>query len=257
MAFALPSPALRWRVRSRERAVSSCASRSTLDAVAAHRRPVWTKQHLGFGQPTRVRAAALGAAHDLRSRLANPRLMPQHLRTRNTRALVINPGDEGTPWVDPSSDLMLSDITEEVLTADVASMLGVTHLMAVSADDVVWPVRALLYGVFSRVMVSLVVSAPRASGQAARSLNVIFLVDTGSPYTFISQSTYEALGYSDSLPKAAQLRVHGANITVQPSHSHFKDVNVLGTDFLVRARCSLMLDFANAVGTLDKSGEAM
>ena len=200
MALPLPSPALRWGVRSREHAVSSCAHRSTLGAVAAHRPPVWATQHLGFGQLTRVRAAALGVA-------------------RGIRALVINPGDEGTPWVDPSGDLMLSDVTEEVLTADVASMLGVTHLTAVNADDVVWPVRALLYGVFSRVMVSLVVTAPRASGEAARSVNVIFLLDTGSPYTFISQSTYEALGYSESLPTAAQLRVHGANITVKPSHS--------------------------------------
>ena len=183
--------------------------------------------------------------------------MLQHLRTRDFRALVINPGDGGTPWVDPSCDLMLSDVTEEVLTADVAGMLGVTHLTAVNADDVVWPVRALLYGVFSRVMVSLVVTAPRASGEAARSVNVIFLLDTGSPFTFISQRTYKALGYSDSLPKAAQLRVHGASITVKPSHSHFVDVNVLGTDFLVRARCSLTLDFANAVGTLDKVGQAI
>jgi hypothetical protein len=43
-------------------------------------------------------------------------------------------------------------------------------------------------------------------------------------------------------------------MTVQPSHSHFKDVNVLGTDFLVRARCSLMLDFATVEGLLDKAG---
>ena len=186
--------------------------------------------------------------------------MPQHLRTRNIRALVVNPGDEGTTWVDPSSsDLMLSDITEEVLIADIASMLDVTHLAPASADDMVWPVRALLYGIFSRAMVSLVVSAARAkaaAGKAARNVNVIFLVDTGSPYTFISQSTFVALGYNDSLPRTASLCVHGVNMTVQPSHSHFKDVNVLGTDFLVRARCSLMLDFATAEGLLDKAGEA-
>ena len=56
---------------------------------------------------------------------------------------------------------------------------------------------------------------------------------------------------------AAYYSCFGANITVKPSHSHFKDVNVLGTDFLVRARCSLMLDFANAVGTLDKVRETI
>jgi hypothetical protein len=49
---------------------------------------------------------------------------------------------------------MLSDITEEVLIADIASMLDVTHLAPASADDMVWPVRALLYGIFCRAMVS-------------------------------------------------------------------------------------------------------
>ena len=184
--------------------------------------------------------------------------MPQHVRTRTVRAHVINPGDGGTAWVDPkSSSLMLSDVTEEVLTADVACVLDVTHLAPASADDVAWPVRALLYGVFSRAVVSLVVSAAaRAPGKAARSVNVIFLVDTGSPYTFIPQSTFAALGYNDSPPRAASLCVHGVNLTVQPSHSHFKGVNVLGTDFLVRAGCSLMLDFAAAEGLLGKAALA-
>ena len=156
-----------------------------------------------------------------------------------------------------SSDLMLSDVTEEVLRADIASMLGVTHLAPASADDVVWPVRALLYGVFGRAMVSLVVSAAaRAPGKAARSVNVIFVVDTGSPYTFMPQSTFAALGYNDALPQSASLRVHGVNMTVLPSRSHFKDVNVLGTDFFVRARCSLMLDYAAAEGVLSRAGDA-
>ena len=164
MALALPSPALRSRVRSRERAVSSCAPRSTLGAAAAHPRPVWIAERVGLGQPTRVRAAPLGAARHLPSHLASPRLMPQHVRARNIRALVVNPGDEGTPWVDPSSsDLLLSDLTEEVLTAGIASMLDVAHLAPASADDVAWPVRALLYGAFSRAMVSLVVSAAAAA----------------------------------------------------------------------------------------------
>ena len=90
-------------------------------------------------------------------------------------------------------------------------------------------------------------------------MNVIFVVDTGCPYTFMSQSTFAALGYNDAPPQSAALCVHGVSMTVQPSHSHFKDANVLGTDFLVRARCSLVLDFATAKGVLssDTAGGAM
>jgi hypothetical protein len=154
-------------------------------------------------------------------------------------------------WVDPSSaDLMLSDLTEQLLAADIASLLDVTHLAPARAEDVAWPVRAVLYGVFSRVMVSLVVCAPPRAGRAAAALHVVFLVDTGRPYTFVSQSTFKALRYTDALPRSTSLRVQGVDMTVQPSHSHFADVNVIGTDFLVRARCTLALDFATTGGLL-------
>jgi hypothetical protein len=167
------------------------------------------------------------------------------------QAHVINPGDEGM-WVDAAeADLMLSDVTHELLAADIAPALGVAHLAPVCAD-VTWPVRACLFGAFSRVMASVVVTAPpRTLEAAARSVNVVFVVDTGSPYTFLAQSTLQALGYGDTPPRHVPLCVHGVGMTVQASHSRFADANVLGTDFLVRARCMLTLDFSGCEGLLD------
>ena len=78
-------------------------------------------------------------------------------------------------------------------------------------------------------MVSLVVLR-QSTGEA---VHVIFLVVTGSAYTYLSHAVYTALGYVDSIPKAAELNVHGVAVTVSPSpiDSHFADVNVLGQDF--------------------------
>jgi hypothetical protein len=177
-------------------------------------------------------------------------MIAQRARVRNVQTRVVNPGDEGL-WADSASDLMLSDVTEDMLAADVAPLLGVTHLAPVGAAAT-WPVRACLFGVFSRVMVSLVVSVPpRAPSETARAVAVVFLVDTGSPYTFLAQRTFEEFGFLDTLPRRTTLCVHGMDMTVQVSHSHFADVNVLGTDFLVRARCRLTLDFGTTRGLLD------
>ena len=145
------------------------------------------------------------------------------------KVLIIDPSGESS-WVDPNTmDIMLTDIDEEQLREAVAEKLGVVYLSHVPADSARFPVRGAVYGRLERLMVSLVVMRP-STGEAVR---VIFLVVTGSAYTYLSHAVYAALGYAESIPKAAELNVHGVALTVSPSRvdSHFADVNVLGQDF--------------------------
>ena len=141
-----------------------------------------------------------------------------------------DPGDESA-WV-PSDDLDIvstdfADFDELELRTASAAALGVTYLSSASADAACFPVHGIVFGPLSRVLVNLVVSQ-RA---ARRAINVLFLVNTGSPHTYCSPAVYAALGVTDSLPKALVLNVHGVELSVSPSHGNFTDVNVLGQDF--------------------------
>jgi hypothetical protein len=139
---------------------------------------------------------------------------------------------------------MLTDIDEEQLREAVAEKLGVVYLSRAPADSAHFPVRGAVYGRMERLMVSLVVLR-QSTGEAVR---VIFLVVTGSAYTYLSHAAYAALGYADSIPKAAELNVHGVTLTVSPSpvDSHFADVNVLGQDFFRDGGVDLVVQHSRA-----------
>ena len=71
------------------------------------------------------------------------------------------------------------------------------------------------------------------------------MLDTSSPFTYLSPSTSQALGFNDSVPESFQASVHGQSMTVysSPQTSHFKDINLLGADFLSREQCQLGVDY--------------
>ena len=139
----------------------------------------------------------------------------------------LDPGDE-PGWISPESlDFLLPDIDECVLRTAVAESLGVKYLASAALTDQRFPVSGVIFGRLPRIMVSLVVYR-HAVG---RAVNVIFVVSTGSPYTFCAPAVFAALGVTDSLPKGLQLNVQGVDISVSPSHAHFADANVLGQDF--------------------------
>ena len=83
------------------------------------------------------------------------------------------------------------------------------------------------YGDYQRVLVKAVVAYRNA-------LNVIMLVDTGSPYTFLTEETLKAIGVQmdDQPSDHAFVVVNGQRVEVGISKAHFKDVDVLGTNFM-------------------------
>ena len=104
-------------------------------------------------------------------------------------------------------------------------MSEVTSGDGVSHDDVL---NGVTFGDYSRVLVKAVLTAK------GKSLNAIMLVDTGSPYTFLTGETFKALqvNLEDQPEDQAFVLVNGQRTKAHLSKAHFEDVNVLGTNFL-------------------------
>lgn len=137
-------------------------------------------------------------------------------------------------------DVLLTDFGERDLRTNVAREFT-TEFLA-DADPQIppqWPVHGIVYGRYYRVIVELTVKRRDAARR------VFFLLGTGSPFTYLSPCTLQALGFSDSVPKSLQASVHGQHMTVysSPQASHFKDINLLGSDFLSVEQCQLGVDY--------------
>lgn len=72
-----------------------------------------------------------------------------------------------------------------------------------------------------------------------KSVYAIMLVDTGSPYTFLTDETFKALGINleEHQSDQAFLLLNAQRTKAHLSKAHFEEVNVLGTNFLDFVSC--------------------
>lgn len=170
--------------------------------------------------------------------VAGPRLKRRRVNrcAREVSGILVDAND-----IPPQDvDLFLPDVGERELRTDIAREFA-TEFLA-SADPLAtpqWPVSGIVYGRHSRVIIQLTVS------RCNFARRVFFQLVTGSPFTYLSPTTLQALGFNNSIPESLQASVHGQQMTVysSPQSSQFKDVNLLGSDFLNRERCQLMIDY--------------
>ena len=66
----------------------------------------------------------------------------------------------------------------------------------------------------------------------SKTICVHFLVDTVSPNT-----------YQERIPGCANVIIHGTAITVQPSTNHFKNVDILGQDYLAKMGALMITNY--------------
>jgi hypothetical protein len=148
-------------------------------------------------------------------------------------------------------DMLFTDITAEELLI-VAERLGVDYLGPAPTFPVSFPVEGEIYGPNKRLMVNLACRRRRAD---TSFINVIFLIDTGSPASYLSAKAMEALigNTGCHLPQQLPVMIHSKNVIVcHLSHhdKHFVDVNVLGADFLVENGLTLKANYSNKICTL-------
>ena len=169
-------------------------------------------------------------------------------RLHYSSALVV----DTAKFLKPSDfDVVLNDINETDLYL-IGEMEGVLYLN-VSTSQPIFPVERIVMGMNRRYMVNLL--ARRKNTQHFR--NVFFMVDTGSPYTFISKTTMEAMVRPDSsIPSMIKLEIQGETSMIcylSPPDKHFADVNLLGMDFLEMKGAHLITDWPQKTFVLHDS----
>jgi hypothetical protein len=132
-------------------------------------------------------------------------------------------------------DVLVADIHESSF-ADIGAALGCTRLS--SGGLPAYPVRGCFYGPCRRIFLQLVVRA----GQRP-PINVLFMVDTGAPVSFLRRDTLRALGFVDATPECANVTVHGVSVAVGRSHGHFDSVDLLGQDFFTQLGGVAIIDY--------------
>ncbi|CAH1755814.1 2780_t:CDS:2, partial [Entrophospora sp. SA101] len=77
--------------------------------------------------------------------------------------------------------------------------------------------------------------------------DIHFLIDTGSPKTFICNETYDAFKVTITNASPHKMLINNKPIIAPllPINSHFTDVNLLGTEYLKTFDTKLIVNFEN------------
>jgi hypothetical protein len=140
-------------------------------------------------------------------------------------------------YIKPSlQDFLLTDIGAKELR-EIGKVMEVEYLGHASFPGT-FPVEGTIWDPNHRLMVNLV--CRRQTKSDAPSCNIIFLIDTGSPSTYLCQEAMESLiGKDCNIPQTLFVEIHSEEAIqthISPNDSHFAEVNVLGMDFLYNNR---------------------
>ena len=143
-----------------------------------------------------------------------------------------------------SPEDLLSDVHSKDLHEDVSSQLRIAYLKDADKNSTSKS-SGIVYGPHNRVFVATVLR------KGGRSKYVHFLVDTGSPYTYICNEVLQSFNIAAPDPKTS-IRIHLNDMptTAMQSHGHFIDINLLGTDFMKTFGCVLTVDFEKGTASL-------
>lgn len=166
---------------------------------------------------------------------------------------------EATDYVAVESfDVLLTDLKAEDI-ARIAVGQGVKHLSPAKHQNIDAPTTTIIkgttFGENARILVMAVVSrsSSKQSQQVISPLNVAMLVDTGSPYVFLTAKTWSILGVKrEDLPNdQAYVKINGVRVFAHMSGNHFQDIDILGASFL--KFCKLTVDYPEATVELQIS----
>ena len=155
-------------------------------------------------------------------------------------------------YIEPSlQDMLLTDITAEELLK-IAERLGVDYLGPAAEFPCSFPKSGKIHGNNKRLMVSLSCCRKKEN---SKPINIIFLIDTSSPNTFLSDKAMEALAGKPGCNIGSTMDVSIQSLKniechISPHDKHFADVNVLGADFLVKNGLTLKANYSSDICTL-------
>jgi hypothetical protein len=182
------------------------------------------------------------------------------LAVQQQRQNMIEASDESPLLVDTvknaNFDILLTGIDQNDLYM-MGEMEGKGYLnISESLLKPVFPVEGMIMQSHnSRLMINLL--ARRSSTSEPYKLrHVIFMVDTGSPYTFLSKTAMRALMQNaksssscrleEDVPSMMKVEIQGSHpipCYLSPADKHFADINVLGVDFLHFIKGQIVIDW--------------
>jgi hypothetical protein len=162
-------------------------------------------------------------------------------KTNEASSLIM---DDPTYIAPNQQDMLLLDITANYLHHDLSACFGVQYLSVVPQDEELEryktrTVHGTIIGNNKRFMVNLPCrrksnrNYPTSPKAALPFHNVFFIVDTGSPHSYLCPEAISSLVGGNGSPVPTLLKVElltggVLDFHVSPSGSHFADVNVLG-----------------------------
>ncbi|PAV87538.1 hypothetical protein WR25_09483 [Diploscapter pachys] len=166
--------------------------------------------------------------------------------TENKKASWLNDPCERLAIPPDMHEMMFRDIDKQGL-AELGDQEGIVNLSPTVFPSVAFPADGVIYSESNRLMVCLPCRHVR---KPAATVNVWFIVDTGSNWTFLAKETIEALICKDD-PFPRRLRVAigdpnseiECNVSPPEPEGHFEDANVLGMLALRYLKLSVVADW--------------
>ena len=158
------------------------------------------------------------------------------------RAMPIDPTSFASYIPPQTYDIMLSDIHTEDLP-EMATDINVAYL-GDAPTAFAFPAKGLIYGFHMRMIIALPVA------KRGLCIWVPFILDTGSPFTYLSADVLTALGYTENIHKNVDISIGGVPASAGLSHSHFACVSVLSQSFLMRNHAQLTVNYRDGQFTI-------
>jgi hypothetical protein len=138
-------------------------------------------------------------------------------------------------------DILLTDVNSRDIHEEISKKLNIKYLSNSHSDVELEEVNGIIFGNNYRIFMSLPVKVKK------ETKNIHFLLDTGSPRTFICEealSSFKA-AIANKTYKTVLMNNRPFVTFLPPAGSHFTDVNILGMDYLQTTHAKVILDFEN------------
>ncbi|KAI5795270.1 hypothetical protein EDC01DRAFT_630006 [Geopyxis carbonaria] len=144
--------------------------------------------------------------------------------------------------IDPEEyDVLITDVNQEIMQGEIAEVVGIPyHAEATkeAAKEVVEIGQCYIFGRKFRTIFPAVVS------KGTQAHWVFFVIDGGSPLTYLSVHTSDLFGISEaSGPYMFNIAGHSSPVHRSPARSHFTELNLIGMDFFNYHQVSQVNDF--------------
>jgi hypothetical protein len=155
-------------------------------------------------------------------------------------------------FIDPNRiDIILTDLTSEDLRKELDSMIEDKKCFTLMDDgpdvEILATAKGMMLGSYHRLLVARPVTV------LSKTMMVPFLIDTASPYTYLSRDAIDR--YGAKLPPGdfmADINGVGIATAVSPPNSHFSDFCLLGADYLFLSSSKLTCLYGSDVILLEQ-----